>query len=703
MHQPTTSSLPRPAKSLSTKLNEPDSDRIDDEDAIQQLQSRLPHERHRTVSAIISRDVTNQMDPSRRSEWFRSRTMQDPIVTALDDELNGADRPVSASHSIELSGEALKQFNTLQKSQQNRLPSPIPSGGTALTFPLTSLAAPSAESVASPESASPAVAVPGQRYRTSSAKSKRSLFSSVFSNASTTANEEDMVIIGWENTQLIDQNVDPTPYPDPHHARSASSNAASTLRNRHKSSGSVDLSSPNMQPSSSYSSFGGMQSTETGESQITVDSFVRKQIQSKLHCPRNQSLLKKDQEIYKLFKSLPESEIWIEDYPCALQKNILIQGKLYLTPRHICFKANIFGFLTVIVIPFMEITKIGKKATAVIIPNAIQIETEKTQLLFTSFLSRDQCFSYIEQLWRMNLDSDGIPPLPPSSAEFFSDVTAADNDDDEEDDDILEDEDDDDQEEQDDDDFYEDDDLHDYEEDDEYYAADVVQPQWNTPPQRSDDIREAALAYSKSPPKHAQPPSILVKPLKADYNDSDDPTTHPQDMTLSPRRPKRRVQPWDDPGSYSAHENVREVSVVDRARWWIADTVNRQLNATTASSALQRPIQPVVTPQRVPLPPSAVRTPSSGAPRSRAVRSGTRSQAQAERQERQTQVPKRSAAAPPALQKQNELMLVVLILCIALCVFMAATSTLVLWRVRGMVSKMERIWAFRRAAGVASG
>ncbi|KAI8809220.1 hypothetical protein BJ742DRAFT_852909 [Cladochytrium replicatum] len=704
MPPPKSTTLPRAAKTLSTSLTEPESDRFDDDDVVQQQQPpRLPRERHRTVSDVISRDNSKQKDPSRRSTWFRLRNQQDPIVPPLDDELNGADRPVSASHTIELSGEALAHFNALQKAQQDGSPPPIPSDGAPLTSPVTPVAAPSAESVASPEPASPSAAVPGQRHRTSSAKSKRSLFSSVFSNASTAANEEDMVVIGWEPTQPNDQNADPTVYPDPLPPQSASSSAASTLRNRHKSSGSVDISSPNMQPSSSYSSFAGMQSTEIGDSQITEDSFVRKQIQSKLYCPRNRSLLKKDQEIHKLFKSLPESEIWIEDYPCALQKNILIQGKLYLTPRHVCFKANIFGFLTVIVVPFLEITKIGKKATAVIIPNAIQIETEKTQLIFTSFLSRDQCFSYIEQLWRMNLDSDGIPPLPPSSAEFFSDATAADNY--KEDDDLLDEDDEyDDEHDHDDDDYDEEDDLHGYEEDDEFYDADFVQPRWGTPPQRRDEVatREAGLAFSISPPKYNQPPSILVKPPKADYNDSDDLTTDPQDLKLLPRRPKRRVEPLDDPGSYSAPENVREANLVDRARGWIANTVNRQPNTTTASSSLQRPIQPVITPQRGPAPPASTRT-SSNTPRSRASGGRSATVLPAEQQDRQIQLPKRSAPLIPALQKQNELMLVVLILCIALCVFMAAASTLVLWRVRGIVLKMERIWAFGRAAGVAAG
>ena len=34
------------------------------------------------------------------------------------------------------------------------------------------------------------------------------------------------------------------------------------------------------------------------------------------------------------------------DYGCALQREILIQGRLYVSENHICFHANIFGWIT---------------------------------------------------------------------------------------------------------------------------------------------------------------------------------------------------------------------------------------------------------------------------------------------------------------------------------------------------------------------
>ena len=33
-------------------------------------------------------------------------------------------------------------------------------------------------------------------------------------------------------------------------------------------------------------------------------------------------------------------------YKCALQKEILLQGHIYITEHHLCFNANIFGWVT---------------------------------------------------------------------------------------------------------------------------------------------------------------------------------------------------------------------------------------------------------------------------------------------------------------------------------------------------------------------
>ncbi|KAG1408331.1 hypothetical protein G6F60_001525 [Rhizopus arrhizus] len=119
--------------------------------------------------------------------------------------------------------------------------------------------------------------------------------------------------------------------------------------------------------------------------------------------------VKRNQDFHALFRSVPEDDSLIEDYGCALQKEILLQGRIYVSENHLCFNANIFGWITNLVIAFADITNIEKKATAYFIPNAIQISTDNAKYFFASFLSRDQAYDLIVEIWH-NCRPDLFPP-----------------------------------------------------------------------------------------------------------------------------------------------------------------------------------------------------------------------------------------------------------------------------------------------------
>ncbi|KAG1171989.1 hypothetical protein CU097_006074 [Rhizopus azygosporus] len=119
--------------------------------------------------------------------------------------------------------------------------------------------------------------------------------------------------------------------------------------------------------------------------------------------------VKRNQDFHSLFRSVPEDDSLIEDYGCALQKEILLQGRIYVSENHLCFNANIFGWVTNLVIAFADITNIEKKSTAYFIPNAIQISTESAKYFFASFLSRDQAYDLMVEIWH-NCRPDLFPP-----------------------------------------------------------------------------------------------------------------------------------------------------------------------------------------------------------------------------------------------------------------------------------------------------
>uniref|UniRef100_A0A8C9DU92 GRAM domain containing 1A n=1 Tax=Prolemur simus TaxID=1328070 RepID=A0A8C9DU92_PROSS len=70
----------------------------------------------------------------------------------------------------------------------------------------------------------------------------------------------------------------------------------------------------------------------------------------------------------------------LSDYSCALQREILLQGRLYLSENWICFYSNIFRWETTISIQLKEVTCLKKEKTAKLIPNAIQICTESEKV-----------------------------------------------------------------------------------------------------------------------------------------------------------------------------------------------------------------------------------------------------------------------------------------------------------------------------------
>ena len=122
---------------------------------------------------------------------------------------------------------------------------------------------------------------------------------------------------------------------------------------------------------------------------------------------------KRNRDFHALFRSVPEDDYLIEDYSGALQKEILVQGRIYVSEGHICFHANILGWITTLVISFDEVMAIEKKSTAVLFPNAITIQTLHAKNVFASFMSRDTTYDLLVNIWKIS-----HPGLIPSVAGF---------------------------------------------------------------------------------------------------------------------------------------------------------------------------------------------------------------------------------------------------------------------------------------------
>ncbi|EMG45614.1 YSP2 Membrane-anchored lipid-binding protein YSP2 [Candida maltosa Xu316] len=120
---------------------------------------------------------------------------------------------------------------------------------------------------------------------------------------------------------------------------------------------------------------------------------------------------KRNKEFHQVFKKLPSNEKLIDDFSCAVSKDILVQGKMYLTDHFICFNSNILGWVTNLIIPLREVIQIEKKSTAVLFPNGMVIRTLHQKYVFATFLSRDSTFDLITNVWhRVLLENSDIDP-----------------------------------------------------------------------------------------------------------------------------------------------------------------------------------------------------------------------------------------------------------------------------------------------------
>lgn len=112
---------------------------------------------------------------------------------------------------------------------------------------------------------------------------------------------------------------------------------------------------------------------------------------------------RRNDEFHQLFRSVPEDDELIDDYSCALHREILIQGRLYLSRGHICFNSNILGWVTNLVVSLEDVLSVDRKMTAFLFPNAIQITTIHSRFTFASFIHRETVFKSICSCWKKAL------------------------------------------------------------------------------------------------------------------------------------------------------------------------------------------------------------------------------------------------------------------------------------------------------------
>ena len=96
----------------------------------------------------------------------------------------------------------------------------------------------------------------------------------------------------------------------------------------------------------------------------------------------------RNDELREMFDLPKQGSQLLEDYNCALQKKILLQGRMFVFEEYVCFHANIFGYVKTKVMPLNEVTSV-RRCKHVGFPNSIEFYFRGRREFFTSFLSPD--------------------------------------------------------------------------------------------------------------------------------------------------------------------------------------------------------------------------------------------------------------------------------------------------------------------------
>ena len=190
-------------------------------------------------------------------------------------------------------------------------------------------------------------------------------------------------------------------------ANDATKNRPTSMQ-EHSSSSSIDSNSTKNANFNEINSSPPARLTSTASS--TTDSDFESEQDENLQIQQQKNGLtandhstRRRKTFHKLFKSEIDNEMpeLIDSYVCAYQGDILLQGKMYITDRYLCFHSRIINYVTKHVYRWEQIEHVTKERVAYIFPTAIGIQLRQTgkKITYASFLQRDQAYEKILSIW----------------------------------------------------------------------------------------------------------------------------------------------------------------------------------------------------------------------------------------------------------------------------------------------------------------
>lgn len=89
--------------------------------------------------------------------------------------------------------------------------------------------------------------------------------------------------------------------------------------------------------------------------------------------------------MHGVLRNVGPEEFVLDSFSASLEKDIAIQGRIYLTQSLICFYSNILNLVTTVIVPFSELVSIQRKPSD--IPRGILLQTKDSKVIFWADIS----------------------------------------------------------------------------------------------------------------------------------------------------------------------------------------------------------------------------------------------------------------------------------------------------------------------------
>ncbi|XP_041659518.1 GRAM domain-containing protein 2B-like [Cheilinus undulatus] len=110
----------------------------------------------------------------------------------------------------------------------------------------------------------------------------------------------------------------------------------------------------------------------------------------------NKSFKKHNKSFHKLFPGIPEAENLTHAFICAMQKEVLYHGKLYISEHHVCFHSSVLLRDTKVAVSGCSVSEVRKYNSAL---SMLSIKTsDGEKYTFVSLRNRELCYKLLHNI-----------------------------------------------------------------------------------------------------------------------------------------------------------------------------------------------------------------------------------------------------------------------------------------------------------------